>query len=128
EQQVAMALPDDFSARYALLLNAGFGLWDVLAQAIRAGSLDANIQKDSLQVNDFQAFFAEYTNISHIALNGQAASQWFHRLVWPKLTPLQQQRLRCHTLPSTSPAHANRSLMQKSQQWQPVLRHARLHT
>jgi hypoxanthine-DNA glycosylase len=128
KQPSDITLPNDFSARYALLLQAGLGLWDVLAQAVRAGSLDANIKKDSLQVNDFSLFFAEYQNISIIALNGQAASHWFHRLVWPSLSPAQQQRLHCHTLPSTSPAHASLSVSSKSQQWQSVLHHARLNT
>ena len=112
------ALPDDFDARYALLLQANCGLWDVLAEAQRKGSLDASIRSKSLQINDFSYLFEEFNRISHIALNGQAASKWFHRLVWPTLSIAQQQRLHCHTLPSTSPAHAAMSLPKKSQQWQ----------
>lgn len=115
------ALPDDFDARYALLLQANCGLWDVLAEAKRKGSLDASIRNESLQINDFSHLFDEFKRISHIALNGQAASKWFHRLVWPTLSTAQQQRLHCHTLPSTSPAHAAMSLSEKSQQWQAVL-------
>lgn len=113
-------LPDDFDERYALLLQAKCGLWDVLAEAQRKGSLDTNIHTDSVQINDFISIFDEFSRISHIALNGQAASKWFHRLVWPTLSATQQQRLHCHTLPSTSPAHAAMSLPQKSQQWQAV--------
>ena len=115
-----VTLPDDFDERYALLLRANCGLWDVLATAERKGSLDASIRNDNLEINDFSGLFDEFSRISHIALNGQAASKWFHRLVWPTLSVTQQQRLHCHTLPSTSPAHATMSLPQKSLQWQAV--------
>lgn len=121
-------LPADICARYAYVLAAGIGLWDVLAQAIRPGSLDANIRTDSLVINDFNAIFDEYSRISHIALNGQAAHRWFQRLVWPTLAPAHQQRLRCHVLPSTSPAHAAMTMAEKSRQWQAVLRLGLLQT
>lgn len=121
---VSIATEPDFVSRYRQLLSLRIGLWDVLAQAIRPGSLDANIRKDSLVVNAFNQFFDDYPAIAHIALNGQAASQWFQRLVWPTLSAHQQQRLSWYTLPSTSPAHASLSLAQKSAQWLPVLAHA----
>lgn len=127
-EQPLSTLPAGFTQRYALLLAAGIGLWDVLAQAIRPGSLDANICKNSLHVNAFSAFFDEYPNILHIALNGQAAGDWFARLVWPRLSPAQQHRLSCHRLPSTSPAHAAMTLAEKSRHWQAVLRYSVLQT
>lgn len=123
--QHGVLLADDFASRYAQLLGAGIGLWDVLAAAIRPGSLDAKIQKDGLVFNNFQSVFAEYSHISQIALNGQAAHRWFMRQVWPTLSVDQQQRLHCHALPSTSPAHAACSLSEKMQHWLPVLARAR---
>lgn len=126
--QPASAWPADFAQRYECLLAARIGLWDVLAQAIRPGSLDANIRNDSVKFNAFNELFDDFQHISHIALNGQAAARWFQRTAWPTLSLAQQQRLSCHVLPSTSPAHAAMSLTEKSRHWQAVLRLSTLQT
>lgn len=108
----------DYSAKIQLLLKANIALWDVMKSCYRPGSLDANITKDSIVANDFQAFLAEHHGISHIFFNGVASEQAFRRLVLPELDnrPLTFQRL-----PSTSPAHAALSYQQKLHAWRSAL-------
>jgi len=105
----------DYAEKRQALLDAHIALWDVLQSCRRPGSLDANIAKPSMVVNDFVDFLNEHPQIRHIFFNGATAEQTFRRSVSPALsfTALHLQRL-----PSTSPAHAALNFQQKLQQWQ----------
>ena len=56
------ALP--YEQRLKRLNAAGIALWDVMAAGERPGSLDADIVKSSVRINDFSAFFAVHRNIA----------------------------------------------------------------
>lgn len=88
----------DYATRLQTLLQHGVGLWDVVAQARRSGSLDSNIRdRDD---NDLPALLARYPAIKAIAFNGGTA----HRL---GLKVLGEHASRYHiiVLPSSSPAY-----------------------
>lgn len=110
------ALPD-YAAKVQMLLDAHIALWDVMKSCYRPGSLDTAIAKDSIVPNDFKTFLQEHQDVAHIFFNGAAAEQAFRRLVLPGLS---DKSLTLHRLPSTSPAHAALSYLQKLQSWQVV--------
>lgn len=75
------------------------GLWDVIADAERAGSLDAAI-RDPL-ANDLQTLVASLPVLRTIGFNGATAA----RIGGAQLGPTSE-RYRLIRLPSSSPAHA----------------------
>jgi len=111
-----------YPRRVERLQAAGIAVWDVLAECERPGSLDADIVAASVQANDFAGLLAGLPALRAIAFNGSAAEQAFCRHVLPALPGLRVDLL---GLPSTSPAHAARSLAQKLAEWQRLLNYLR---
>jgi hypoxanthine-DNA glycosylase len=105
-----------YRERLACLGVAGIALWDVCAAARRAGSLDADIEPDSIVVNDFAAFFVAHPSIGRVAFNGRTAAALYRRRVLPALAPVAAS-LPLVELPSTSPAHAAMTLAEKTRRW-----------
>jgi double-stranded uracil-DNA glycosylase len=110
------ALP--YAQRLEVLQAAGIALWDVIAAGERPGSLDADIVKASVCVNDFSAFFAVHRGIRRVFFNGGAAEAAFRRHVLPGLPGADLQLIR---LPSTSPAHAASSYTDKLAAWSAII-------
>jgi hypoxanthine-DNA glycosylase len=102
--------------RIRALHAAGVGLWDVLAECERVGSLDSAIAPESIAVNDIAALLRRETGLRVIALNGGTAARLFDRHVAPALRDAARAT-RVLRLPSTSPAHAARSFEQKAEAW-----------
>jgi double-stranded uracil-DNA glycosylase len=96
---------------------------DVLAAATRSGSLDADISDDAIP-NNFLAFFHAHPDIELIGFNGGTAARLYRCHVIPTLTD-GQRAIATTTLPSTSPAHAGVSFVQKTARWFDVLGEAR---
>jgi len=118
--EIAGALPAlPYEQRTLKLRAAGIALWDVLASCIRPGSLDSDIDPDSIHPNDFAAFFGAHPHISQVYFNGSMAEQSFRKHVLPHLgyLPLKLQRL-----PSTSPANASLRFEQKLEAWKIILK------
>ncbi len=106
------ALP--YPERADRLAASGIALWDVLHACTRPGSLDTAIDHDTAEPNDFAAFFAAQPGIRHVFFNGSAAAALFRRHC--RLPPGAAGT----RLPSTSPAHAGRTLADKLAAWQAV--------
>lgn len=87
-----------YEARLAALLACGIGLWDVVAEAQRNGSLDSDIR--NRQDNDLSGLLERFPNIKTIAFNGGAAGR-----VGVKLLGLRTAAYHILTLPSSSPAY-----------------------
>ncbi|PHY22413.1 DNA-deoxyinosine glycosylase [Caulobacter sp. BP25] len=100
---VALAYED----RLAALKARGVGLWDVIAQAERPGSLDAAIRAPA--ANDLLALIQTLPALRLVAFNGGTAAKLGGRLIGGRVPTL--------ALPSSSPAHAARSFEQKAQVW-----------
>lgn len=109
-----------YAARAAHLAASGFALWDVLAACRRAGSLDAQIERDSMEVNDFAAFLDAHRHIGRIFFNGGTAERLFRRHVAPDLDG--DRPLALHRLPSTSPANAAIPYAAKLAAWRGIAR------
>ena len=95
--------------RLATLLAHGVGLWDVVAQAHRAGSLDSNIR--NRDDNDLPGLLARFPAIGAIAFNGGTAAK-----LGIKVLGAQVSRYRIVALPSSSPAHT-KPYLEKLEQW-----------
>lgn len=95
--------PDlDYLERLGRLEAAGVALWDVAAECVRPGSLDARIDAGSVVPNDIAGLLARHARIERICFNGAAAATLFRRHV----QPARARWPTCVRLPSTSPAHA----------------------
>lgn len=112
------ALP--YAERARQLVAQGYALWDVLGACRRTGSLDARIEADSIEVNDFGGLFATHPHIARVFFNGSTAETCFRRHVVPILG--KRFSLVCHRLPSTSPANASITAACKRAAWQAIAR------
>lgn len=101
------ALP--YPERLEALKAAGVGLWDVIASAERPGSLDAAIR--SPQAADLRGLLAGLPGLKAVAFNGATAAKGGRRVL------ASVEGLTLIDLPSSSPAHAARSLADKAESW-----------
>ncbi len=88
----------DYRLKIALMLEHQWGLWDVIAQCRRQGSLDQDIRQ--AETHDFNALYHRYPNIKNVYFNGKKAYDLYRKEVGFDV----QRSFLC--LPSTSPAHA----------------------
>lgn len=109
-----------YAERTQRLADAGYALWDVLGACRRHGSLDSNIENDSIEVNDFATFFATHPSIDRVFCNGMTAEQCFRRHVLPGLVARFEFDVR--RLPSTSPANASIPYAAKLAAWREIAR------
>lgn len=119
EQLFAVKAPINYQEKKQLLLNNHIAVWDVLKACLREGSLDSSIQRDSVVANDFELFFDQHTNISHVFFNGATAEKEFIKHVMSS-RQMKSRPLAFKRLPSTSPAHAAMSREQKLKEWQVI--------
>jgi TDG/mug DNA glycosylase family protein len=105
-----------YTERCHLLTQSGVAVWDVLQSGHRPGSLDTNIENDTMVLNDFTTLFQQYSTISAIYFNGAKAETVFRQAL-PLLTEVQRSSLTLQRLPSSSPAHAAQSFEQKLACW-----------
>lgn len=100
-------VPLAYEDRLAALLAHGVGLWDVIHEARREGSLDAAIRDPAS--NDLAALTETLPALRCVAFNGATAARLGARLIGDRVPTV--------ALPSSSPAHAARSLAEKAQAW-----------
>jgi hypoxanthine-DNA glycosylase len=109
-----IAAEGSYRQRCAALQRNKIAVWDVLARSARPGSLDADIDMATAEVNDFEWFFAGHSAVGRICFNGQAAAKIFRQRIPDKVLPADIELL---TLPSTSPAYAAMRFEQKLELW-----------
>ncbi len=98
------------------ILDAGLGLWDVVGECVRPGSLDSAIRLDSVVVNDILGLLVRYQQIERILFNGGKAASLFNKHVAASLRDLGRD-VASIVLPSTSPAYAAMSQEEKKARW-----------
>ncbi len=110
----------DYVKRSRIIIERRIAVWDVLKTCFRPGSADANIDVNSIEINDFNRFFDQYREIKKVLFNGGAAEKLYRKQVLPILNNcfnyLEYQRV-----PSTSPAYAAMSLERKTMIWRTAL-------
>ena len=100
-----LALP--YPERLPRLLAHGFGLWDVLGECEREGSLDSAIRKPA--ANDFARLKELCPLLETVGFNGQTSGKFA-----PTFAAAGYRTL---VLPSTSPAFASMSFAEKLAAW-----------
>lgn len=96
-----------YGERLPRLLAHGFGLWDVLGECEREGSLDAAIRNPA--ANDFARLRVLCPALETVGFNGKASGKFAPQFA--------AAGYRTVVLPSTSPAHASLTLAEKLEQW-----------
>ncbi len=79
---------------------------------MRPGSMDADIELGSAQVNDFESFFRAHPDLNRICFNGKKAAQMFDRFAGALAGSFE-----LISLPSTSPAYAAMRFDDKLARW-----------
>ena len=108
---------DSYAQRVESLKTARIAIWDVLHSCNRPGSLDSDIETDSLIANDLAGFLQQHPAIKRVFFNGAKAETCFRRHI---ALPAAARQISLTRLPSTSPAHAGRSFAEKLAAWQAV--------
>lgn len=91
-------VPLGYVERLAALQARGVGLWDVVAEARRSGSLDSQIRAPA--GNDLVALVQQLPQLRALAFNGATAAR-----LGGKLLGAGAQGFEMLALPSSSPAH-----------------------
>jgi hypoxanthine-DNA glycosylase len=92
-----MPIPDAFEEKVKTLQNHKIGLWDVLKNCKRQGSLDIHIKKPV--ENDFEGLLKQCPSINRIVFNGKESHRYFFKKFG------QIQGITYFVMPSTSPAN-----------------------
>jgi len=95
-------------------------VWDVLKACFRSGSLDSEIDENTIVTNDFESFFRDHPEITRVFFNGAKAESIYRRHVLPALEGAAAS-LELRRLPSSSPAHAAMTIEQKRESWRALL-------
>jgi TDG/mug DNA glycosylase family protein len=113
-------LNSPYAMRLERITDNHIGLWDVLENCHRPGSLDSAIDMASARPNDFEQFFRCHSNIEHVFFNGKKAADIYRRLVLTSIGDTCTD-MKYRTLPSTSPAHAAMAYAEKLKQWSAIV-------
>jgi hypoxanthine-DNA glycosylase len=97
-----------YDARLATLLAAGIGLWDTVASAVRAGSLDAAIRE--AEHAPLAELIAALPHLRAVGFNGSTSAKIGRKL-------LADAPVRLVDLPSSSPAYAAMPFARKRERW-----------
>ncbi len=96
-----------YSDRLEALRAEGVGLWDVIADAQRSGSLDAAIRNP--RATDLTGLIASLSKLTAVAFNGGTSARLGRKVIGVSSLTLID-------LPSSSPAHA-RPFAEKAEAW-----------
>ena len=93
----SLPISEIFSEKIKLLQENRLGLWDVLENCERKGSLDVHIKNQ--KENDFESLFKEFPHIEKIIFNGKESHRYFVKQFG------QIKGITYYVMPSTSPAN-----------------------
>ena len=92
-----LPIAETFEEKTQLLILNKIGLWDVLENCERKGSLDIHIKNQ--KENDFKTLFKAYNGITKIVFNGKESHKYFLKKFG------QIKGITYYVMPSTSPAN-----------------------
>jgi hypoxanthine-DNA glycosylase len=92
-----MPVSENFDEKIEFLKGNKIGLWDVLENCERKGSLDIHIKNQT--ENDFETLFQQFPGISKIVFNGKESHRYFAKKYG------QIEGVTYYVMPSTSPAN-----------------------
>ncbi len=92
-----LPIDEKFEDKIKLIQNHNIGLWDVLENCERKGSLDIHIKNQ--KENDFISLFKKYPQVKKIIFNGKESHKYFFKKFG------QIKGITYYVMPSTSPAN-----------------------
>ena len=92
-----LPISEIFEEKIKMIQANNIGLWDVLENCERKGSLDIHIKNQ--KENDFQTLFQEFPAIQKIIFNGKDSHKYFFKKFG------QIKGITYYVMPSTSPAN-----------------------
>ncbi|HEY4619004.1 MAG TPA: DNA-deoxyinosine glycosylase [Flavobacterium sp.] len=101
-----------FNEKIEFLQSHRIGLWDVLGNCERKGSLDIHIKNQT--ENDFESLFQKFPRITKIVFNGKESHRYFVKKFG------QIEGITYYVMPSTSPANTT-SFENKLNTWSSCL-------
>jgi hypoxanthine-DNA glycosylase len=104
-----------YEVRLQTLLAHRIGLWDVIAEARREGSLDSRIRDH--ETNDLVALIDALPNLAAVAFNGGTAAK-----IGIRALAAQPAAIEFVNLPSSSPAFAAVPYAEKLRAWETLRR------
>lgn len=102
-----------YDDRVAAVKAGDVALWDVIHRCRRVGSLDAKIDRNSLEINDFDAFLTEHRGVERVFVNGLTAFELYEKHVARGLPAIR--------LPSSSGAAASIPFDDKLTAWSALI-------
>ena len=108
-----------YPARKCALKESGVALWDVMAACTRRSSLDSDITESSIVANDFRPFYSQHRQITHVYFNGLKAESSYRKYVEPGLPA--EHVIPGQRLPSSSPANAQMTFVDKLESWKRLM-------
>ena len=93
----SLPIAENFEEKISLLQNHKIGLWDVLENCERKGSLDIHIKNH--KENNFEMLLEEFSGITKIVFNGKESHKYFFKKFG------QIKGIKYYVMPSTSPAN-----------------------
>jgi len=108
----------DYQQRCDTLIANRIALWDVLAESVRPGSMDSDIDMNTARPNDFESLLRQCPKIERVCFNGKKAAQMFAKFVGQGGLSDGKTLV---TLPSTSPAYAAMPYEEKLAHWRDVM-------
>jgi hypoxanthine-DNA glycosylase len=92
-----LPIPENFEEKVKFLKSNNIGLWDVLENCERKGSLDIHIKNK--KENDFYDLLKKFPLITRIVFNGKQSHAFFYKKFG------QIEGITYFVMPSTSPAN-----------------------
>lgn len=105
-------LPGNYDDKLLFLRTHNIAVWDMIDTCIRKGSLDSNIQGET--INSIQELLNAHPNIRHIFLNGSKSFELFKKLMKDHPIDIPYSRL-----DSSSPAYT-KSFDLKLEGWEEI--------
>ena len=109
-----MNLRDTYQNKKQFLHDNRIGLWDVIKNANREGSLDSNIKNET--PNDINKILEKFNSIKVVGFNGKKSEQLYY-----KYFDLNSN-IHYVSLPSSSPANMSFNFEQISKKWSNLFR------
>jgi hypoxanthine-DNA glycosylase len=106
-------LLSDYKVKKEILLKSKIGLWDVVNNASRNGSLDSAIENEI--PNNIDKFISEHRNLKTICFNGKKAESLYDKYF------IRKPEIKYISLPSTSPANAGMNFDRLFQKWKQII-------
>ncbi len=105
--------PVKYGDKLSLLIENKIGVWDVVREAKRVGSLDTNIVDEV--PNDIDDFISRHKNLKVVGFNGTKSMKLFDKYF------KRQAQIKYIQLPSSSPANARITFDEICEKWRELL-------